>query len=85
MGMTRILVCHTESGELFAVFDVCPHARQPLAGGRVTGNKIICPKHGACFDLQSGSPLNGVTKASLETLPVRVTSGRIEVYLPKAS
>lgn len=83
VGMTRILVCHTEPGQYFAVVDVCPHARQSLAGGRLNDNCITCPKHGARFDLQSGSPLNGVSKTGLKTLSVRARDGRIQVCVAR--
>lgn len=64
------------------MLDVCPHARQPLAGGSVVGNTITCPHHGACFDLASGQPTNGVTAQSLKLLAVREDNGRIAVKLP---
>ncbi|MCY1369163.1 Toluene 1,2-dioxygenase system ferredoxin subunit [compost metagenome] len=82
VGLTRVLLCHTDEGRLFAVLDLCPHARQPLAGGALNGSSITCPKHGARFDLESGCPLNGVSKKSLHTLAVRINGERIEVCLP---
>lgn len=82
VGLTRILICHTQGGELFAVIDVCPHARQPLAGGAVSAGSITCPKHGARFDLQSGAPLNRICNKPLQTLDLRVRDERIEVRLP---
>jgi 3-phenylpropionate/trans-cinnamate dioxygenase ferredoxin subunit len=81
-GLTRILLCHTDTGRLFAVMDLCPHARLPLAGGDMRGSSITCPKHGARFDLESGCPLNGVSKKSLQTLDVRIVDQRIEIRLP---
>lgn len=81
VGLTRVLICHTDAGRLFAVMDLCPHARLPLAGGAMRDTSITCPKHGARFDLESGCPLNGVSKKSLQTLEVRVSGQRIEVCL----
>lgn len=85
VGLTRVLVCRTEAGELFAVLDLCPHARQPLAGGALIGSSITCPKHGARFDLPTGCPLNGVSKKPLQKVALRVNDKRIEVCLPAAS
>lgn len=82
LGLTRVLLCHTAEGRLFAVLDLCPHARQPLAGGALIGSSITCPKHGARFDLESGCPLNGVSKKPLHTLALRINGERIEVCLP---
>lgn len=83
IGPTRVLLCHTAEGKLFAVLDICPHARQSLAGGLMDGTSITCPKHGARFDLHSGCPLNGVSKKPLQTLDLRIRDGRIEVCLPR--
>jgi 3-phenylpropionate/trans-cinnamate dioxygenase ferredoxin subunit len=82
VGLSRVLICHTAEAQLFAVLDLCPHARQPLAGGALVGSSITCPKHGARFDLESGCPLNGVSKKPLQTLALRVNGERIEVCLP---
>lgn len=79
----RLLLCRTSAGA-HAMLDVCPHARQPLAGGPVTGTTITCPHHGACFDLVSGQPRNGITAQALKLLPLREADGRIAVKLPPA-
>ncbi|HKY92146.1 MAG TPA: Rieske (2Fe-2S) protein [Nevskiaceae bacterium] len=75
----RVLLCRTESGALHAVADLCPHALQPLEGGRLRGGTLRCPRHGACFDLASGQPVNPVTDRPLTVFPVRAHHGRIEV------
>jgi len=77
----RILLCRIDD-DVFALADLCPHARQPLAGGRLEGRTIRCPLHGACFDVSDGRPLNTVTKLPVATFPVRERNGRIEVKVP---
>lgn len=74
----RVLVCRSDAG-LHAVADLCPHAMQPLQGGRLRGTTLRCPRHGACFDLSTGRPVNPVTDRPLKVYPVRVVDGRIEV------
>lgn len=81
IGLNRVLLCHPQGQRIFAVIDICPHARQPLNGGAMSGSSITCPKHGARFDLENGQPLNGVCKKSLQTLAVRIRDERIEVCL----
>ena len=81
VGFHRVLVLRTEQGELHAIADLCPHALQPLAQGEVIAGSIRCPKHGACFDLRSGQPQNGVTQKPLTLFRVREHDGRIEVSL----
>ena len=82
--LDRILICHTHEGELYAMLDLCPHARQPLAGGRMEGASVFCPKHGARFDLATGCPMNAVSKKPITLLAVRVVEGQIQVALPNA-
>lgn len=77
----RILLCRVEEG-VFALADLCPHAQQPLAGGVIAGNMIRCPRHGACFDIASGLPLNAVTRMPVKIFPVRERQGRVEVSVP---
>jgi nitrite reductase/ring-hydroxylating ferredoxin subunit len=41
-------------GLVHAVDNLCPHAGGRLAQGRISENTIICPLHGAKFDLLTG-------------------------------
>jgi nitrite reductase/ring-hydroxylating ferredoxin subunit len=41
-------------GELRAFGDVCTHDGGPLAEGTVMDTCVMCPRHGACFDLKTG-------------------------------
>jgi 3-phenylpropionate/trans-cinnamate dioxygenase ferredoxin component len=78
LGFQRVLLCRSAHG-LYAVAGLCPHAFQPLEGGEIRDQSIRCRKHGACFDLSTGAPLNGVTNQRLRTYTVRVRDGRIEI------
>ncbi|MCK8683323.1 Rieske (2Fe-2S) protein [Pseudomonas umsongensis] len=84
IGTRRVLLCHPQGQGIFAVSDMCPHARQPLSGGTMNGSSITCLKHGARFDLGNGQPLNGVCKKALQTFEIRIRDERIEVFLPVA-
>lgn len=48
-----ILLLYTGE-EIFALEDVCTHDDGPLHEGEVEGEKIVCPRHGARFDLRTG-------------------------------
>ena len=83
-GLIRILLCRRPDGDVVAMRDLCPHARQPLAGGTVDQHSVTCPKHGARFDLGSGQPMNAVCKRGLTLFPVRIEADRILVALDPA-
>lgn len=81
IGLQRVLLCRTDEHTVHAVSDVCPHALQPLIGGKVSDGQVRCAKHGACFDLSDGKSLNAVTSKTLPVFALRLREGRIEVAL----
>jgi 3-phenylpropionate/trans-cinnamate dioxygenase ferredoxin subunit len=42
-------------GEFYAVSDVCTHDDGPLVEGKLDGDCIICPRHGARFNVKTGA------------------------------
>lgn len=56
IGRHGVVVCRA-GGALYALDDNCSHADTPLSEGRVRGVAIVCPLHGAAFDLRDGSHL----------------------------
>lgn len=54
VGEFGVLVCRV-AGELHAIEDNCSHADTPLSEGRLRGAMIVCPLHGAQFDVRDGS------------------------------
>ena len=53
VGEYGIVVCRVD-GELYAIEDNCSHADTPLSEGRLRGAMVMCPLHGAGFDVRSG-------------------------------
>jgi len=66
-------------GTLFAVSDTCTHAEASLSEGRVDGETVECPLHGACFDLRTGEALTPPAVEPVQTFPVIVQED--EIYL----
>lgn len=66
-------------GEFFAIDDVCTHDGGGLAGGRVEGHQVICPRHGARFNLRTGDALTPPAYEPVKTYAVRVVAGYVEV------
>ena len=70
-GDTSIAVYNID-GALYAVEDTCTHDGGELAGGEVFGFEVECPRHGARFDLRTGSALTLPAYLPVESYPVRV-------------
>jgi 3-phenylpropionate/trans-cinnamate dioxygenase ferredoxin subunit len=66
-------------GDYFAIEDVCTHDGGELASGEVRGCEIVCPRHGARFDIRTGAVTAPPAYAPVATFPVRVAGGWIEV------
>lgn len=43
-------------GQIRAFGDICTHDDGPLAEGNIVDGCVVCPRHGACFDLLTGKP-----------------------------
>jgi len=66
----------------YAVEDRCTHDGEPLDGGEIAACEIVCPRHGARFDLKTGEALTPPAYEPLRTFPVRVEAGRVLVESP---
>lgn len=63
----------------FAIEDVCTHDGGELASGKMDGDQIICPRHGARFCVRNGKALTAPAYEDVETFPVRVEDGMVQV------
>ena len=78
LGDTAVAVFDLD-GEYFAIEDVCTHDFGILTGGCVEGGRIMCPRHGAWFDIRTGEALTPPAYEPVATFPVRVHEGMIQV------
>jgi 3-phenylpropionate/trans-cinnamate dioxygenase ferredoxin subunit len=53
----RLVALFHVSGTFWALDDLCTHDGGPLAEGELRGYTIICPRHGAQFDVRDGRAL----------------------------
>ena len=70
-------------GQYFAIGDVCTHDDGPLGDGELVGFEIICPRHGAQFDVRTGKATKRPAVTSTPWYPVRVSGDQLEIGLPK--
>jgi 3-phenylpropionate/trans-cinnamate dioxygenase ferredoxin component len=72
----EILICNVD-GSFFAIEDVCTHDGAPLDQGDLDGNCIVCPRHGAMFDVRTGDALTLPAVIPLSTYAVELKDGEI--------
>ncbi len=76
----EIVVCRTKDG-IFAVDNICSHAYARLNEGRLRGTRLICPLHGAAFDVRDGRALGAPASRPLATHRVRLGDVVVEIEL----
>jgi 3-phenylpropionate/trans-cinnamate dioxygenase ferredoxin subunit len=80
----RSVVIFNLAGKLFAIGDVCTHDQGPVGDGEIEEAEIICPRHGARFDIRTGKATSLPAVVDIPAYPVRVMDGMIEIGLPKS-
>ena len=79
----RPIVIFNIAGQLFAIGDVCTHDDGPLGDGTLEGHNIVCPRHGAEFDIHTGKAMQMPAIVDIPAYPVRVVDGQIQIGIPK--
>jgi len=79
----RLALANVE-GSFFATDDTCPHAGGSLGEGTVGEWCLECPLHGASFDVRSGEVASGPSPTGVQTWPVRVEDGTVQVGTSRA-
>jgi 3-phenylpropionate/trans-cinnamate dioxygenase ferredoxin subunit len=52
-----LVVVFRVDGQYYCIDDICTHDGGPLGDGELDGCQIICPRHGARFDIRDGRAL----------------------------
>ena len=78
----KSIVLFNLAGKLFAIGDVCSHDNGPVGDGEVEENEIICPRHGARFDIRTGKATSLPALVDIPAYPVRVVEGMVEIGVP---
>jgi len=82
-GDREILLCRTKQG-IYALDNICTHAYARLNEGRLRGTRVICPLHGASFDVRDGRVLGAPAAQPLLTHAVNIIDDRIEISIATA-
>jgi 3-phenylpropionate/trans-cinnamate dioxygenase ferredoxin component len=66
-------------GQFCAIEDVCTHDGGPLGEGKLNGCELVCPRHGARFDVRTGAATRMPAIEPAPTYAVRVEDGNVLV------
>jgi 3-phenylpropionate/trans-cinnamate dioxygenase ferredoxin subunit len=77
----KIAVFRLKDG-FFAIEDICTHDGGPLAEGEIEEDQVICPRHGARFNIKTGAALTLPAVTPVESYPVRVEGNELFIGLP---
>ncbi len=71
------------AGAVYAITNICSHAHAYLAEGELDTDDctVECPLHGARFDLATGRVRALPATEPIDTYPIRVVDGQIEVAI----
>ncbi len=80
----KVLLARTGRARFRATSAKCTHYNLPLAGGVLCGDRVVCPWHGAAFNVDTGDIEDGPGLAPLATYAVTLAGGRVLVDVPPA-
>jgi nitrite reductase/ring-hydroxylating ferredoxin subunit len=78
----RKLALFNLGGNLYAIEDTCPHRGAPLSEGECDGTTVICPWHGASFDLSTGAVLSPPASSGVMAFKVQLVGNEVQIDVP---
>lgn len=76
-----VMLAHAD-GRYLATIDRCTHAASELSTGRIRRGSVMCPLHGARFELATGRCIGGTYKPLMLFETREDADGWIEVCVP---
>lgn len=70
-------------GEFYAIEDLCTHDYAPLDNGKIEGDEIVCPRHGARFCIKTGAVTAPPAYEPVTAFTVRIHEGLVQVRDPR--
>ena len=81
-GNVEVALCRVK-GVLYAIEDLCSHAETTLSDGLLTGYSVVCPLHGASFDVRTGEHSGPPAWCGVATYAVtEADDGTVTVEVP---
>ena len=77
----RPIALYRIGGEYYATSNICTHVFALLSDGFLEDCTIECPLHNGRFDVRTGKALTSPVETDIETYPVRMEGGDLQVRL----
>lgn len=77
----RYIVLVNLDGKIYCLDDVCTHDGGPLGEGEIDGNCLVCPRHGAKFDIRTGAAVSMPATEATGSHEVKIEGDQIYVRL----
>jgi 3-phenylpropionate/trans-cinnamate dioxygenase ferredoxin subunit len=78
-GKQIALIFHRNT--FYALDNACPHKFASLCAGDLQGDRIICPWHGAGFNIATGESFSPLAPKGLNSYPVTVRNQSVFISL----
>ena len=82
VDFVRVALFNLE-GKIHAIEDVCTHDGGPLVEGEILdGCQVMCPRHGARFDIRTGAALSFPAFEATNTYEVKIEGDDVLIEAP---
>lgn len=75
------IVLFNIEGTFYAIEDQCTHDGTEISSGKLQGEEIVCPRHGARFCVKTGAVNCPPAYEPIPTFPVKVEAGMVYIQL----
>ena len=81
VGLDDLLVCRPAPGTVNVLEDVCSHDEAQLGSQTLDSTAVVCPRHGARFDITTGAVLRSPAPVGIAVFSARITADWVEADL----
>ena len=75
----RTIALFNLKGQFYAIDNSCTHVGGSLASGKIIDEDVICPLHGARFNIPTGKVLGPPARENISTYNIRIDGDNIEI------
>ena len=75
----RTIALFNLKGQFYAIDNSCTHVGGSLVSGEIIDEDVICPLHGARFNIPTGKVLGPPARENISTYKIRIDGDNIEI------